>query len=108
MSVELKNMESPERAAQKLRGVAVFQLNSAAASVETIASALAPVDTGFMRAHIKQTETATDNSLRAVTESQADYSQFVEYGTVNSEAQPFMTPAFESAKKQLASLRNVF
>lgn len=108
MSVQIKNMEGLSKAIQKLKGVAAFQLNSAAASTETIARELAPVDTGFMRDNVKQTETASDGTLRAVTESQADYSIYVEYGTVNAGAQPFMTPAFESAKKQLNSLRNIF
>jgi len=96
------------REIEKLRGVVAFQLNSAANSVEVIARELAPVDTGFMRDHITQTETASDESLRAVTESQADYSVYVEYGTVNAPSQPFMTPSFESAKRQLLSLRGVF
>lgn len=76
-------------------------LNNGADSTVEIAQQLSPVDTGFMRDHISQTETATPTSLRAVVESEADYSAFVEYGTVNMESQPFFTPAFESGRKQV-------
>lgn len=77
------------------------ELNNGAQSCVLLAQQLAPVDTGFMRDHIAQTEDATSEHLRVTMESQADYSVFVEYGTVNAEAQPFMTPAFESARRQV-------
>jgi HK97 gp10 family phage protein len=108
VSVRLENINKLHDAVKKLEGIAVFQLNSAAASCETLAKELAPVDTGFMRDHIKQTIQAEEGSLQAVVESEADYSVYVEYGTVNQEAQPFFTPAFESSKKQLSRLRNIF
>jgi HK97 gp10 family phage protein len=108
MRVELKGLEQLQRASEKLKGVAVFQLNSAAQSCAVLAQELAPVDTGFMRDHISQTEEASESSLRSATESEADYSEFVEYGTLDQEAQPFMTPAYESAKKQLLSIGRIF
>jgi len=108
MSVQLKNLGQLDQAVRKLKGIAVFQLNSAAASQETLARELAPVRTGFLRNNIRQTEQADDESLRSVVESGAEYSVYVEYGTVNAEAQPFFTPAFESVKRQLSRLRNVF
>lgn len=77
------------------------ELNSGAQSCVSLAQQLAPVRTGFMRNNIKQTEDAAPEHLRVTMESQADYSAFVEYGTVNMDAQPFMTPAFESARKQV-------
>lgn len=75
------------------------ELNVAAAEGVSLAKQLAPVDTGFMRDHISQTETATPQNPRITIESEADYSEFVEYGTVNMEAQPFMTPAFEMIRR---------
>jgi len=108
VSVELKGMEGLERASRTVRGSAVFHLNSAAASCETIARALAPVLTGFHRDHIVQTEFATEGNLRSATEAQADYAEPLEYGTVNMDAQPSMTPAYESAKKQLLSIGRIF
>lgn len=77
------------------------ELNSGANSCVEIAKGLAPVRTGYMRDHISQTEEASPINLRSVVESEADYSAFVEYGTVNMDAQPFFTPAFESARKQV-------
>src|SRR5687767_7823022 len=76
-------------------------LNSGAESCVSLAKQLAPVKTGAMRDAIEQTEEATPEHLRVAMESPADYSVFVEYGTVNMEAQPFMTPAFESARRQV-------
>lgn len=76
-------------------------LNEGAESCVSLAKQLAPVATGFMRDSIEQTEEATPDHLSVAMTSQADYSVFVEYGTVNMEAQPFMTPAFESARKQV-------
>lgn len=77
------------------------ELNSGAQTCVSLAKELAPVRTGFMRNNIAQTEDATPDHLRVTMESQADYSVFVEYGTVNMDAQPFMTPAFESARRQV-------
>lgn len=83
----------------RMRSAIAAELNAAAEQGVSIAQQLAPVDTGFMRDHITQTETATADSLRMEITSEAEYSALVEYGTVNSEAQPFMTPAFETIRK---------
>lgn len=76
-------------------------LNEGADSAVSLAKQLAPVDTGRMRDAIEQTETASMDNLKSVIESPADYSAFVEYGTVNQDAQPFFTPSFESARRQV-------
>lgn len=108
MSVELKDMNKMEEAERKLIRTAMFHLNSAGASMETLARELAPVDTGFMRDNIRQIEEASQDNLKVTVESGAEYSMFVEYGTVNMDAQPFFTPAFESAGKQLKNVRGIF
>lgn len=77
------------------------ELNSGAESCVSLAQQLAPVLTGYMKENITQTDEASPTNLRAEIESGADYSVFVEYGTVNMEAQPFFTPAFESARRQV-------
>ncbi|MEK6281874.1 MAG: HK97-gp10 family putative phage morphogenesis protein [Acidobacteriota bacterium] len=85
------------------------ELNSGAESCVSLGQQLAPVSVagsngnprGYMRDHIKQTDEATASHLRAEIVSEADYSAFVEYGTVNSESQPFFTPSFESARRQV-------
>jgi len=76
-------------------------LNSAASSCVSLGQQLSPVDTGFMRDNISQTREAAADNLKARVESAADYSAFVEYGTVSQDAQPFFTPAFESARHQV-------
>ena len=113
MSVEL-NLQGLEEARRRLRGVAVFQVNSAANSCAVIASELAPrsdiSEAGYlhMADAIKQTKEASENDIEAVVESPKDYSLFVEFGTVYQDAQPFFTPAFESARKQLGSIGRIF
>jgi HK97 gp10 family phage protein len=86
---------------EKTRQNIAKELNSGAQSAVSLGQQLAPVDTGFMRDNITQIEEADAGSLKSVVESAADYSVFVEYGTVNMEAQPFFTPAFESARRQV-------
>lgn len=86
---------------ERMRRTIAEELNSGAEACVSLAKQLAPVDTGFMRDHVSQTEEASANNPRSVVESEADYSAFVEYGTVNMDAQPFFTPAFESARRQV-------
>lgn len=100
MSVRVSGFKFHELSERMRRNIAE-ELNSGAKSCIEIAQQLAPVDTGFMRDHISQTEEASASNLRAVMESEADYSAFVEYGTINQNAQPFFTPAYESARRQV-------
>jgi HK97 gp10 family phage protein len=100
MSVRVSGFKFDQLSARMRQNISVV-LNEGAQSQVSLAKQLAPVDTGYMRDHISQTEEASSESLRSVTESAADYSVFVEYGTINMEAQPFFTPAFESARRQV-------
>jgi len=86
---------------KQVREGIVVELNSGCDSGVSLAQQLAPEDTGYLKDHIKQTEIATADNPRAAYESEADYSAFVEYGTVNMDSQPFFTPAFESARRQV-------
>ena len=54
----------------------------------------APVDTGFMKSHIK---TSYPAQKTGEVRSEASYSGFVEYGTRYMADQPFMKPALEDA-----------
>lgn len=100
MSVRVSGFKFHELSERMRRNISEV-LNEGAASAVSIGKQLAPVDTGFMRDNITQTDEATPNSLRSAIESGADYSVFVEYGTINQDAQPFFTPAFESARRQV-------
>lgn len=70
------------------------RLNQAAQDFAEEARRAAPVDTGYMKAHIGQTKTATPESLVAEVASPAGYSGFVNYGTSRQVAQPFWTNAW--------------
>lgn len=106
MSVVLKLQT--EEARRKLRARAAEELNNAASAMADVSRQLAPVDTGYMHDHIYQTEEANEDVLRSAVMSEAGYSLYVEFGTIKMDAQPFFTPAFESAKRQLANLKGIF
>lgn len=75
------------------RGVA-----RAAFLVEDLAKQLCPVDTGALRASIRVTPTAP--ALRMAVIATQAYAAHVEYGTLHSPAQPFLTPAARAIKVQ--------
>lgn len=54
---------------------------------------LAPVDTGFLKAHVGQTVSAVPNNLHGEIRSLAPYSSAVNYGTSKQAAQPYWTVA---------------
>jgi hypothetical protein len=68
-------------------------INNACAFWVNEAIDLAPEDTGFLKAHIGQTVTATPNSLHGELRSLAPYSQAVNGGTSRQAPQPFWTVA---------------
>lgn len=68
--------------------------------VVSAAKALAPVDTGYLRDSIDY-EFVEDGVLFFAS---SGYSLFVEYGTVNQSAQPFMGPALEENRNHLKQL----
>lgn len=100
MSVRISGFNFPALSERMRRNISEV-LNEGAASAVSLGKQLAPVDTGFMRDNVTQTDEASSTSLRSAIESGADYSVFVEYGTVNQDAQPFFTPTFESARRQV-------
>jgi len=53
----------------------------------------APVDTGFMAEHIGVSEVSGE---KLVIDSEAEYSGFVEFGTVKMSAQPFFMPPIDN------------
>jgi HK97 gp10 family phage protein len=61
---------------------------------------LSPVDTGAMRDSIDKVERAP---LLIDIVVGVPYAIFVEFGTVNMEAQPFITPAIESGRRGLVA-----
>lgn len=91
MGVKLVN--NIPRIRQELKVQVAKGINSAAQYAVGEARDLTPVDTGFLKAHIGQTVTATPDSLHAEIRSLARYSGHVNYGTHKQSPQPFWTVA---------------
>lgn len=78
-----------------------------AMNAAVIARQLCPVgETGNLKASIavELNRTTSAATLTAGNEK-VDYAAYVEYGTANSPAQPFITPAIESVKKTMRNRR---
>ena len=71
-----------------------------ATRVVSAAKDMAPVDSGYMRDTIKY-DFVEDGVLFSAS---SGYSLFVEYGTVNQSAQPFLGPALEEHRNHLKQL----
>lgn len=87
-------------------------LNEGGESFVSLRKQLAPRDTHWMAEQTRVEEPATPDNLKIVMICDSSnnphrggnneaYDAFVEYGTVNSDAQPSATPAFESARRQV-------
>lgn len=74
-------------------------LRKAAFSCEAVAKQLVPVDTGALRASIF---TRQEGPFRWVVGSGLEYAEYVDRGTRKMAAQPWLTPAGELARKELA------
>lgn len=67
---------------------------------ESVSSSLVPVDTGYLQDSIGYEYDETSATVYA----EAEYAQFVEYGTWKMAAQPYFTPAVEEAWDEFTSL----
>jgi len=70
-------------------------LLEASAAVVSLAKQFCPVDTGLLRQSIGATPVT---SKKVVVGTSVHYAPFVEYGTVDQAAQPFLTPALVQFK----------
>lgn len=68
----------------------------AAVECDNVAKQLAPVDTGRLRSSIGWK--LDGDGLAADVSARTEYASHVEFGTTNSPAQPFMTPALENVR----------
>jgi HK97 gp10 family phage protein len=75
-------------------------LTIAGIEVERDAKRLAPVDTGNLEGSI--TRRVEGNT--AIVGTNVEYAEHVEYGTVRSEAQPYMRPAIDANRRPLIKL----
>ncbi len=102
MSVKTKIWKNDfRRRARKVQENIVVAIDDSLIVTEQIARQLAAVDTGEMRSKIRISKHPRYGSLIGEVEAGAAHSKFVEFGTVNMEAQPFMTPAVEQGRRML-------
>ena len=75
-------------------------LDSACAKFEEVANQLVPVDTGYLRSSIRA---ENDGYSMVSFYAEADYAQYVEFGTWKMPAQEYFRPAVEAALDVLLS-----
>lgn len=78
-------------------GIAEAQA-AAANDTTTLAKRLCPVDTGRLRSSIRPRISAGDLSAEVYTD--VEYAGYVEYGTVNMQAEPYLRPAWEAIRPE--------
>ena len=64
------------------------------------AQALAPVDTGYLRGSISFVVRRTLTTFAIVVFAGAEYAGYVELGTINMSAQPFLRPVLDRINRQ--------
>jgi HK97 gp10 family phage protein len=77
----------------------------AAHMIADLAAQLAPEKTGALKRSIHVEPGASPSEWSVVTD--VPYAAFVEYGTADSEAQPFLTPAAEQIDVELEIRREI-
>jgi HK97 gp10 family phage protein len=95
----VSNFKALARKAPIAAGRALVQTGK---DIASLASQLAPVDTGALRDSYRS-EQVSETTVLVGTDLK--YAPFVEYGTVNQEAQPHLTPAFHQSR--VTFLRNL-
>jgi len=75
-------------------------LNKKALRIVREAKQRAPVDTGRLRASITAELVEQGKTPKALVSSNVEYAPYVEFGTENRPAQPFLRPAARQVLKQ--------
>jgi len=70
---------------------------AAAEDIADIAREIAPVDTGFLRDHIKAVHLSKYSQIVA----NAKYAGYVEFGTWKMAAQPYLRPAIDQHQREI-------
>lgn len=105
LTVEIKGINEllakAERYAEDVPQRLGAALTRGALLVEREAKALAPVDTGRLRASITHGVTVTPVGAEATVGTGVEYAVFQEFGTSRQPAQPFLFPAFEANRVEI-------
>lgn len=88
-------IQSEENWAEKALNEVVEVIEQTALKVERDAKFNTPVDTGNLRHSITAEVLKSDKKVHAEIGSDVEYSEFVEFGTSNQKAQPFLIPSFD-------------
>jgi HK97 gp10 family phage protein len=101
ISVDLRRIERLQRALKEMPSIVAEELGKAVRDlvllVEGVAKKNCPVDTGKLRASITP---VIESWAAGYVVTNTAYAPYVEYGTRNMPAQPFLEPAFLEGKKQ--------
>ena len=90
-------INSLEKRVEKAIKAAEKELQLTALEIERDAKLNAPVDTGMLRASITSTGSGSEYEIG----TNLEYAPFVEFGTRDMAAQPFLFPAFEKGVRDL-------
>ena len=105
-AIEVEGLDETQRKISNfiinLPDAAFETMEDAAEEIVDKAKAYAPVKTGYLRDHIDIVERNKSNQF-IIIESEAPYSQFLEWATVKMRAQPFMQPAVHEVAQKLAA-----
>ena len=103
VKIQRNRMRELSKQGQKAAARRNLEIANEAAKV---ARQLVPVDTGALKASIRvEANGRTGSAVLLAGNEKVDYAQFIEWGTSRAPAQPFITPAMESAAKQSRNRR---
>ncbi|MDW0112158.1 HK97 gp10 family phage protein [Sporosarcina saromensis] len=103
-----KFMSTIERMPAKLNDEAKKAIHTRTLEMEANAKSLSPIDTGHLRRSLNSTFSDEGSSTVGEVSTVVEYAPFVEFGTSKQAAQPFLTPSFVNASKNLeADLKKV-
>ena len=107
VTVTIRRNRLPE-IRERLKDVVERKFTDGADAAARAARDRAPVRTGTLRRSIRVNEARRRGSrIEASVSTDVPYARFVEYGTSDTPAQPFMTPAEKELEDTLDEMRNL-
>lgn len=104
-SITIKGLSKLKRNLKRIPVVAVQtgarELEGIAADIKADAATMAPVETGALADSITIDGSSNARRARYMVKTGEPYAGFVEFGTNDTAAEPFMRPAAEKAAKRL-------
>jgi len=84
--------------------LATQSMEQLAGMVENNAKDIVPVDTGALRGSIQHETQEKSGGVESVIGTNKEYAEYVELGTSKMRAQPYLKPAAEKIKGQIAGV----